>query len=193
MKILLLGPERPRILSYLESLGDEVIRYEVKLNADSPVLEGVDFIVSYGYRHIIGEDVLRKFARRAINLHISYLPWNRGADPNLWSWLEDTPRGVSIHYIDVGLDTGRILAQRKVAFSEDATLRTSYDKLTAEMQDLFKEVWPNIREHTQESFTQADGGSFHKMRDKKEVKHLLHSGWDTPVRDILGKALPARA
>ncbi|MCL0081308.1 hypothetical protein M1N64_03665 [Peptococcaceae bacterium] len=47
-----------------------------------------------------------KFQGRAINLHISFLPWNRGADPNFWSFIENAPVGVSIHYLDEGIDTG---------------------------------------------------------------------------------------
>ena len=54
---------------------------------------------------------------RAINLHISYLPWNRGADPNLWSAV-GMPKGVTIHYINDGFDTGDILFQKAILFVE---------------------------------------------------------------------------
>ena len=43
---------------------------------------------------------------------MSYLPWNRGADPNFWSILEDTPKGVTIHIMDESIDTGDILYQK---------------------------------------------------------------------------------
>ncbi|MFQ6007572.1 MAG: formyltransferase family protein, partial [Candidatus Zixiibacteriota bacterium] len=134
------------MVEFIRSLGDEVIRTEQKLAADSDILQGVDWLISYGYRYILKEDVLEKFPRRVINLHISYLPWNRGADPNLWSFLENTPKGVSIHYINPGIDTGEILAQKKVAFGPDETLRTSYDKLSHTIVELFKEVWHEIRD-----------------------------------------------
>eukprot|EP00392_Amoebophrya_sp_AT5.2_P019205 g19951.t1 len=63
-----------------------------------------DYCVSYGYRHIIRTPVIEGMfdRKRIINLHISYLPYNRGADPNLWSILERTPPGVTIHHIDEG-------------------------------------------------------------------------------------------
>ena len=47
-----------------------------------------------------------------INLHISYLPYNRGSYPNYWSFKENTPNGVSIHHIDDGIDTGPVLVQK---------------------------------------------------------------------------------
>ena len=40
---------------------------------------GFTFLVSYGYRHILRKNVLDLFPDRAVNLHIAYLPWNRGA------------------------------------------------------------------------------------------------------------------
>lgn len=46
-----------------------------------------------------------------MNLHISYLPWNKGADPNFWSCIDGTPAGVTLHHIDAGVDTGDIIAQ----------------------------------------------------------------------------------
>jgi len=36
------------------------------------------------------------------------------ADPNVWSFIEKTPKGVSIHYLDAGIDTGDIIAQKLV-------------------------------------------------------------------------------
>ena len=46
-----------------------------------------DFIVSYGYRHILSKNILDLLPNKIINLHISYLPYNRGADPNFWSFM----------------------------------------------------------------------------------------------------------
>jgi methionyl-tRNA formyltransferase len=156
------------------------------------VLQDIEFLISYGYRHTIDEAILHKFARRAVNLHLSYLPWNRGADPVLWSWLEDTPKGVSIHYIDVGSESGRLLAQREIEFEEDETLGGSEEKLAAAVEELFREIWPRIRDHRQQSFTQPPGGTHHTPRDRAAIEHLLIRGKDTPVRDLIGKATTAK-
>ena len=189
MKILLLGPERPEFEKFLCSEGDTVNRTEAKLTGDSPLLDGVDWIVSYGFRHIIKADVLNRFPQRAVNLHISYLPWNKGADPNLWSFLEDSPKGVTIHYIDRGVDTGDILAQQEVSMSGNDTLSTSYAKLGREIEALFCRVWPDIRAGRLTGKKQPEGGSVHRMKDKKEYEHLLTDDWDTPVRLLIGQAL----
>jgi len=83
MQVLLLGPDRPEFRKHLERYGDSVEPHEDPIGGDSTILQSADFIISYGYRHLLPQEVIDEFPGRAINLHISMLPWNRGADPNL--------------------------------------------------------------------------------------------------------------
>ena len=114
MRTLWLGPVSEEAKRYLDSKNDEVFFTQDPVGPDSVVLQKSDFIVSFGYRHILPLGVLQCYLKRAINIHISYLPWNRGADPNLWSFLEDTPKGVSIHYLTEKIDAGDILCQEEI-------------------------------------------------------------------------------
>ena len=191
MTILLLGPSRPHLVKSLESFGDRVVTYNERITGVPEIVSGADFLISYGYRRIIKNEILSRFPRRAVNLHVSLLPWNRGVDPNLWSFLEDTPKGVTIHYLDAGVDTGEIIAQRAVEYTMDDTLRTTYERLTATIEKLFTELWPSIRSGTTTPIPQVAGGTFHLRKDKKRYEHLLRLGWDTPVRELIGRALGA--
>lgn len=148
-----------------------------------------EFLISYNYRYIIKKEVINLLVNRAINLHISFLPWNRGADPNLWSFLEDTPKGVTIHHIACGIDTGDIITQRTVDFEAGDTLKTSYYRLSKTITDIFCETWPYIRKGKIKSFKQPAGGTYHRKQDRAHFEHLLTKGWDTPVADLIGKAL----
>lgn len=187
--VLVLGPKNLKVMEYLKSFGDAVVRTEAEISAGDPLLQEADIILSYGYRHIITSEIIDRFDRRIINLHISYLPYNRGADPNLWSYLEDTPRGVTIHFIDNGIDTGDIIAQCEVAGNDDDTLRTSYVRLKSEIEKLLKQVWPEIRSGIAAASPQIGEGSLHRLKDKRPYEHLLSAGWDTPVAELIGKAL----
>lgn len=188
MNILLLGPERKNIIDFLMNNGEKVTCLSEKINLSD--VEKYDFIISYGYRHIIKEDVIRKFKNRIINFHISYLPWNKGADPNLWSFLEDTPKGVSIHLIDNGLDTGEILLQKEVIFHKNEdTLSKTYNRLSAEIEKLFVSNWEKIKNDQIIPKKQKEQGSFHFLKDKEPFKKLLVNGWETKISDIIGKAL----
>ena len=175
MNVLVLG-NRPAILPILKCDGyitDKEITPEFARN--------FDFIISYGYRHILKKDILDLFPDKAINLHISMLPWNRGSDPNLWSFIDDTPKGVTIHYMNEGLDKGDIIAQREVTMGDDETLKTSYDKLQSAMIDLFRETWPEIIDGMCVGRPQEGIGSYHKSTDKNGF--ILDV--DTPIRILL--------
>src|SRR5262245_47929427 len=126
MVVLLLSPYPEGIIDVLTDEGDVVTIVGQPLDLEGEQKRDAEWIVSYGYRHILREPLLSAYAERIINLHISYLPWGRGADPNLWSWIEGTPKGVTIHAIDAGLDTGPIFVQRLVDFGSSETLATSY-------------------------------------------------------------------
>lgn len=176
MRVLLLSPYPERIATPIIRAGDAVLLHEGPLTLMPPV----EFIVSYGYRHMIREPVLSAFKGRIINLHISYLPWNRGADPNFWSWVEGTPKGVTIHEIDAGLDTGGLIAQREVSFQNGDTLSSSYEKLNAEIVKLFSENWPLIRSGY-ETHPYSCAGSFHFAKERKKIWGNYPLGWETPV------------
>lgn len=178
MKILFLGSENSHLLGWLYR-DNSLIQTSQEINPEFVDQHNVDFIISYNYRHILRKDVLDKV--KAINLHISYLPWNRGADPNFWSFLDNTPKGVTIHYIDEGIDTGNIISQKQVHFDESKeTLSSTYYQLQYEIQELFKNQWNNILKG-EEGIKPLGKGSYHKLRDKTAYMHLLTEGWDTKV------------
>jgi methionyl-tRNA formyltransferase len=186
MNILYLGPDDNPLIPYLSTFGDTVTQTTDPLTPTD--IEGMDFLISYRYQHLIRQPILDYFGTRAINLHISLLPWNRGADPNLWSWVFDTPKGVSIHVIDAGLDTGPILAQQPVLFSRSETLASSYEKLNTEIITLFQQTWPTIRAGKITPTPQPTGvGSLQRIKDKARIQHHLHKlGWQTPVSQLIG-------
>jgi methionyl-tRNA formyltransferase len=185
MKILYLGKFRERMINFIESFND-VVFCEESDNFLKQDLSEYDFIISYGCRHIIPKRITDEFKGRAINLHISYLPYNRGSDPNLWSFIEDTPKGVTIHYVDEGLDTGDIIFQEEVTYTKTDTLSSTYNRLAETIEKLFMGNWENIKKGNVTPIKQSGKGSYHKSKDKKEIEHLLVDGWNTKVHDLLG-------
>jgi len=172
--------ENSSLATWLQNQGENITQTTDKLSFKTVV--NFDFLISYGYRHILSKDILNMFPNRAINLHISYLPWNRGADPNFWSFIEDTPKGVTIHYLDEGIDTGDIIVQKRIEFGfNQETLSTSYKKLQTTVQELFKQNWLNIKAGKCRRYKQNGKGSSHNAKDKENLSHLLINGWDTPV------------
>jgi methionyl-tRNA formyltransferase len=180
--IAFLGREDSPVLAHLRALEDEV----AAVGPSQPFApRGAVLAVSHGYRLIVRRPVLD--ALPIVNLHIAYLPYNRGADPTLWSVLEGTPAGVTIHYMDEGVDTGDVIAQREVALADDDTLATAYTKLQDAIAALFREHWPAIRAGTCARTPQPSGGTAHRVADRAAVEHLLTHGWDTPIGPLRGR------
>jgi methionyl-tRNA formyltransferase len=74
--------------------------------------------------------------------------------------------------------------------TSDETLRSSYVKLSRAIEELFCELWPQLRSGQVSARPQTPtSGTTHRSRDRKRFEHLLTSGWDTPVSALVGRAL----
>ena len=181
MKILVLSPYPDKISQIIVSAGDEIIAaYEGPMDAD--ILSFTEMVVSYGYRHIVPPHLI--IPGKIINIHNSYLPWNRGADSNFWSWHDDTPKGVTIHQMDERIDTGPILSQVRFPLDPRMTLKMSYGVSRAAAESLFIGAWSSIRNQTVPPYPQAGLGTSHRKKDREAIWPNFPLGWDTPVKDV---------
>lgn len=75
---------------------------------------------------LIGEDIISAFSKRLINLHAGLSPYYRGSGTNVWPFYNRELEyvGMTVHYIDAGIDTGDIILQGKPEFSEDDNTHT---------------------------------------------------------------------
>jgi methionyl-tRNA formyltransferase len=183
-KILFLGQCDSPVFEWLQKNGENVSSTDAKITVSYILKNGFDFLISYGYRFILRKEILDLFPNRAINMHISYLPYNRGADPNFWSFIDGTPKGVSIHYLEEGVDTGDIIVQKKVFFDflDSETLASSYQKLQLEIQNLFFQYWDLIKNKKCDRTPQVGTGTAHRVKDKEHLLHLMEKdGWNTKL------------
>jgi methionyl-tRNA formyltransferase len=126
--------------------------------------------VLFGY--IVRPEFLALLPAGCVNLHPSLLPYNRGAYPNVWSIVEGTPAGVTLHYIDPGVDTGDIIAQQEVAVEPVDTSATLYEKLERASVELFQATWPAIRAGAAPRTPQPAGGTSHRVRDVERIDEI---------------------
>ncbi|MDR3400889.1 MAG: formyltransferase family protein [Chthoniobacter sp.] len=125
-----------------------------------------DLGLSVYFGYILKREFLDLFPRGVINLHPSLLPYNRGAHPNVWSIVERTPAGVSLHYVDQGIDTGDLVAQREIGVLPWDTGFTLYEKLEKGAVELLQENWPAISRGAASRLPQpVDAGTSHVTKD----------------------------
>ena len=176
MKILYLGPQ-DCIYNFLSSKGT-VTNTENQIQPSQ--IKEYDWVVSYGYKHILTKEHINLTKNPILNLHISFLPWNRGADPNYWSWVENTPKGVTIHAISEIIDGGAIFVQKLVSFNQNETLSSSYNKLKNEIESFFIKYFDKIiNKEIQPKKQQLKQGSIHYKKNFPGVE----SG-DMPVKKL---------
>ncbi len=177
-KILFLGFDQNETLIIEELIKSNCEVWHTKAKIQSPFYKKYDFVISYGYRYLLRKDIIESLNVPIINLHISYLPWNRGAHPNFWSFYDKSVSGVTIHLIDEGVDTGPILFQKIIDFSEsENTFRMTYERLNYEIEKLFLNNMEKIISKNYETYPQNGLGSFHLKKDLP----ISFRGWDTII------------
>lgn len=91
----------------------------------------IDLIVTCAYGQIIPKEVLNLPKYGCVNVHASILPKYRGSAPIQWAIINgDKETGVTIMYMDEGMDTGDIISISKMAITSDDNVGTMHDKLS---------------------------------------------------------------
>lgn len=145
--------------------------------------------LSCGYRHKLKAEEWGCFPDGILNLHTSYLPWNRGAHPNVWPILDGSPAGVTLHRVDEGWDTGPILWQARCPVEPFDTAKTLYDKLLAQAtvavvvaMQAFGGAWP------QGTPQDPTAGSFHRKAELAGLADVMDEYGAKSVVDHLRAA-----
>jgi len=136
-----------------------------ELNAGQ-IIEDIDFIFLAWWPRIVKKYIIDSAREGVINFHPSLLPYNRGKHYNFWTIVEDSPFGVTLHFVDEGVDTGDIIFQKKIQKSWEDTGETLYHKAKSEMLALFKESYEKILSGNFEKIKQEPGaGSMHYSKE----------------------------
>jgi phosphoribosylglycinamide formyltransferase 1 len=101
----------------------------------------VELVVLAGYMRMIKAPLLKAFPNRIINIHPSLLP----QFPGLQAWRQAIDAGASesgctVHYVDGGMDSGPIIAQRKVPILPGDTPETLHARIQVEEHRIYPEV-----------------------------------------------------
>jgi methionyl-tRNA formyltransferase len=103
-----------------------------------------DLILLVWWPYIVKEEIIEIPKIGCLNFHPSYLPYNRGKNYNFWTIVEDTPFGVSLHFVDKGVDSGDIAFQSHIDKTWEDTGESLYHKAQSEIVKLFKENYSAI-------------------------------------------------
>ena len=101
----------------------------------------VDWVILAGYIRMVKVPLLEAFEGRIVNIHPSLLP----AFPGLEAWKQALAAGVeetgcTVHLVDAGMDTGKILGQRTVPIMATDTAESLHERIQVAEHQLYPEV-----------------------------------------------------
>ena len=102
---------------------------------------GVELVVLAGFMRVLKDPMLAAYPQRIINIHPSLLP----KFPGIEAWKQaltagEKITGCSVHYVDAGIDSGEIIAQRKVVVLPNDTPESLHERIQIAERALYPEV-----------------------------------------------------
>ena len=144
----------------------------------------IDLIVTCAYGQIIPKEVLDMPKYGCINVHASILPKYHGSAPIQWCLFNnDDVTGVTIMYMDEGMDTGDIIKIKEIPILDSDNVGTLHDKLSKLGCDLLLEVLPTIFNKTNDRIKQGNNYTMAPMI-KREDERL---DFNEEGKKIIGK------
>lgn len=119
----------------------------IKIRVDYEEIKNLnpDLIVTAAYGQLVGMELLDSPKYRSINVHGSLLPKYRGGSPIQTAIKNgETETGITIQYMEKGMDTGDILAMKAIPIENTDTSETLFAKLSIVGRDLLLETIPNL-------------------------------------------------
>jgi len=122
---------------YRTKLEPQVEQDLVKMLRDAEV----NLVVLAGFMRVLKAPMLDAFPRRIINIHPSLLP----KFPGIEAWKQalaagEKTTGCTVHYVESGIDTGEIIAQREVPISPSDTPATLHERIQLAEYALYPSV-----------------------------------------------------
>ncbi len=126
---------------------------------------GVELVVLAGYMRLVNEPMVTAFPRRIINIHPSLLP----KFPGLAAWRQaleagERETGCTVHFVDLGMDTGPVIARKTVPVLPDDTAETLHARIQEAEHLLYPQVIGELARRAQ--------------ADRAEDWGEFHSGWN---------------
>ena len=155
-KKVLLNPNLKIVLVVLRNNKDKKLE-KMALKACIPCIYGVDInsfsfikelekykpdlLVSMSFDQIFKSEILRLYHRKIINCHAGKLPFYRGRNILNWALINDEKEfGISVHFVDSGIDTGDLILQKSYAISDKDDYTTLLKLSYKECANLLYEV-----------------------------------------------------
>ena len=141
-----------------------------------------DIIITCAYGQIIPEVILNSPRLGCINVHASLLPRLRGGAPLHHALIDGEEKtGITIMYMDKGMDTGDIISTKEYKIKDTDNVGTIHDTLSLMGRDLLKETLPKIIDGTNDRIPQNNDEATYAYNITREEEHV---DFNRPSKEI---------
>lgn len=178
----------PSVLELCEKFN---IKYTTKNISKSTLPFKPDIICSIYYRYIIKESIIDICNGKIFNLHPSLLPKYKGCSSLTWAMIKgEKETGFSFHYIDKGIDTGKILYQQKVPIESFDTQETLYNKIMFFAMEHFLNIFNKVV-NGDSGYPQATSSNDSEMYFSRGCPHNgeINDSWDDSYTERFIRAM----
>ena len=145
-----------------------------------------DMIVTCAYGQIVPKIILDCPKFGCINVHASLLPKLRGGAPIHKAIMEGySSTGITIMYMDVGMDDGDIISQSEIPILDSDNLESLHDKLSLLGAKLLLDTIPSILDGTNERIKQISDEVTYAYNIKREEEHIDFSKTSLEVYNLI--------
>ncbi len=146
---------------------------KIKEDYDDVINLNPDIIITCAYGQIIPEIILNQPKYGCINVHASLLPKLRGGAPIHKAIMYGYDKtGITIMYMDKGMDTGDIISKKEVKIEENDTAETLHDKLQKSAVFLLMDTLPSIIDGTNKREKQDEKYATYAYNISREEEHV---------------------
>lgn len=123
------------------------------------------------------------YGTRCVNFHPGFNPINRGWFPSQFSIADGRQTGVTIHEIDAGIDSGKVIDRRAVNVESWDTSETVYEKIMR-LEELMLDEWLPVLVSGEYESVKVEDGNYNSIKDYDEFRQLDLNEPCT-VRDVI--------
>lgn len=132
----------------------------------------LDYIFGIHFPYIIPENILNIPEIGFLNLHPSFLPFNKGWHTPSWAILEKKPFGATLHFMSKTLDDGDIIRQKQIQILPSDTANILYMRVLDLELDVFKEAFLDLVALRPFRQKQTSKGTSHNRKDLLNIQEI---------------------
>lgn len=176
MDIVFLGMNTAgeEVLDWLENRSDVEVLETITEEEELETIKRLEpeMAISSGFEHKVPREIIEVPEKGIVNLHPSYLPFNRGSHPFIWPIVEETVAGVSIHYMNEEIDEGPVIAKERVEIKPSDTSGVLRERLMQRQFELFRENWELIKEGVRGEKQDLSIGNMHYRSELDDIREI---------------------